>query len=161
MNNLLPRLEGLPDRLKYQYPEYLLSALFLTKKAGDLSAVTALYELGDSVKQAQEQYANIKKIAADLQTYIDLQFVNKSLFGPYVNIGYYMLGENGKKFYWSETAKLVNGRYYLTYDINNLHIFTLFRSWRFRLTYRGRTFVSPNVEDMRLAIVIVYADSEG
>ena len=145
MSNLLPRLEELPDNLKYQYPEYLLLALFLNKKAGDLSAVTALYEPGDSVKRAQKQYTKIEKIAEELKTYNDLQLVDKSLFGPYVNIGYYMLGENGKKFYWTETAKLVNGRYYLTYDINNLHIFTLLRSWRFRATYRGRTFVSPNV----------------
>ncbi|OHB72991.1 MAG: hypothetical protein A2Z25_06255 [Planctomycetes bacterium RBG_16_55_9] len=157
MNNLLPKIKKLPEKDKYRCPEYLIFTLFASKKTGDLIKVLSMYEQAYSYERAKKQYKNIKKISKELEIYNNLQLVNRSTFGPYLNIGYKMIGQNGKEMYWSETLKLKDNRYYFTYELNNLHIFTLLRSWRHRLTY-GKNIIRPNVSNMRRAIV--YSDPE-
>ena len=119
MSALFEKIKDLPEKEKLKIPEYLVAQEFLAIQREDLPAIYELFTQEEQ-KRAKEFYGeDIDSISRFFKGYTDLKFDCKSYFGNYVRITYNCISPQGKTFPAWCYVKFVNGRYYVTRDIED------------------------------------------
>jgi len=116
------RLGSLSESVKEQSPEYVILKRFrLTKESKPEQAVEC-YEPGDSREKALRGLADVSKYKDIFGIFTEVVFLDKSYFGPYVRIYYFMREvradkKKGKGFPASAYLKRqADGRYLIAND---------------------------------------------
>lgn len=130
-NQLLTKLQAIPESERWGYPEYVIIKRFEYSKAGDGEKLYGLWEEGYSrTKVMRGDKIPTEKVARiqELQSrYSDITFLAKSYFGPYVRIDYQLeqSGPNDKKAVMSVRLKRVGNRFWLTMENTGLSLFNV------------------------------------
>lgn len=128
---LIDRLNELPEKQRWQYPEYALIRSFQQWRAGNKEEVLACYEPGYSRNKESKSYKQLSdKEKAFWEPFKELVFFYQVRFGPYVGI-HFLTHEvtdpgSGKKergFPATQYLKCVNNRYLITHEIGMTHLF--------------------------------------
>ena len=129
MSVLFEKIKGKSTKTKLKIPEFVISQAFLAEQREDLPALYKCFSKKERA-MAEEFYGkDIKDVSKFIKGYSDLEFFNKSYFGNYVRIIYNCAGgPEGETLPGWYYLKFVDGRYYVTRDIDDYkegtHIFS-------------------------------------
>ncbi|MBA3065845.1 hypothetical protein FP828_05095 [bacterium] len=129
MSDLFKKTKNKSNRKKNKIPEYVVSQDFLAIKRKDVPAICKNFSKKERPKAKKRYEEKIENISRFYKVYTDLEFFNKSYWGNYNSIAYNCIGgPKGKTFPAWCNVKFVDGRYYVTRDIDDYkdgtHIFS-------------------------------------
>lgn len=129
-SHLIARLNQLSEESRWKYPEYIVIRHFEQLKTGNKEQALLCFEPGHSRNKEDMRLKDIEKIKAFLQPFSQVVFLDKSCFGPYVRIFYFLREvpkpgskKKGRGIPHSIYLRLVGNRFMITNEIDETHLF--------------------------------------
>jgi hypothetical protein len=163
MSELLDKLEDKSAEEKLKIPEFIVSQIFQAIQQKDLPAIYKCFTGEKDIARAKEHYKNVEYISNFFKDYTDITFRNRTYFGKkYSKIGYTCIGgPAGRTFPAWCFVKLVDGRYYVTRDIDygsEVHIYGFLGGLHPWGRYPGDSF--PHSDKEFMAELLFYDKDE-
>jgi hypothetical protein len=132
-DHLSSRFELLPENNRRQYPEYTIMKYYEELRNNNIDRAVNLFIPGKTRdKKKTELSSNFSKMEPYFQKFKQVVFLDKSYFGPYVRISFFLReppdangsGRKGKGFPGALYLKLVENQYSLTDEISSDSLFS-------------------------------------
>lgn len=105
----------------FSYPEFLVLYHFINMKAGNMQALSELYD--PESKAILNDIINIRNAEDTYQEFVDFEMLSKAMFGDFVRLRYNLINEEGQPIPWILMARIMDGRYFLTEMMPIEHLF--------------------------------------